>query len=78
MTKWGLLLDGKYRENVLDVGVWEYVEKYVRTKNTWNLKWYLMVCVLEYLHTPGTQITFLKICHVFSSKDTHQIGIKCF
>ena len=32
MTKWGLLLDGKYRENVLDVGVWEYVEKYVRTK----------------------------------------------
>jgi len=32
MTKWGLLLDGKYRENVLDVGVWEYIEKYVRTK----------------------------------------------
>ena len=31
MTKWGLLLDGKYRENVYDVGVWEYIEKYTRT-----------------------------------------------
>ena len=31
MTSWGLLLDGKYRENVYDVGVWEYIEKYTRT-----------------------------------------------
>ena len=27
----GILLDGKYRENVLDAGVFDYVEKYVRT-----------------------------------------------
>ena len=27
----GILLDGKYRENVLDEGVYNYVEKYVRT-----------------------------------------------
>jgi len=31
MLKWALLLDGKYRENELDVGVLEYIEKYVRT-----------------------------------------------
>ena len=28
----GILLDGQYRENVLPYGVYEYVEKYVRTK----------------------------------------------
>ena len=27
----GILLDGKYRENVLDAGIYNYVEKYVRT-----------------------------------------------
>jgi hypothetical protein len=27
----GILLDGKYRENILDEGVYNYVEKYVRT-----------------------------------------------
>ena len=27
----GILLDGKYRENVLDEGIYNYVEKYVRT-----------------------------------------------
>ena len=27
----GILLDGKYRENVLDAGVYNYAEKYVRT-----------------------------------------------
>ena len=31
MTTWGFLLDGKYRENIFDVGVWDYVEKYTRT-----------------------------------------------
>jgi len=31
MLKWALLLDGKYRENELDVGVLDYIEKYVRT-----------------------------------------------
>jgi hypothetical protein len=31
MLKWALLLDGKYREQELDAGVLEYVEKYVRT-----------------------------------------------
>lgn len=31
MTSWGLLFDGKYRENVLDAGVFNYVEKYART-----------------------------------------------
>ena len=31
MVKWGLLLDGKYRENTLDVGVLNYVEKYSRS-----------------------------------------------
>jgi len=31
MQSWGLLMDGKYRENTLDAGVLNYVEKYVRT-----------------------------------------------
>ena len=31
MITWGLLMDGKYRENELDAGVLNYVEKYVRT-----------------------------------------------
>ena len=31
MTTWALLLDGKYRENDMPSGVWNYVEKYVRT-----------------------------------------------
>lgn len=31
MNSWALLLDGKYRENTLDHGVLDYVEKYVRT-----------------------------------------------
>jgi hypothetical protein len=32
----GILLDGKYRENVIDAGVYNYIEKYVRS--TSNLK----------------------------------------
>ena len=31
MINWALLLDGKYRENLLPAGVLNYVEKYVRT-----------------------------------------------
>ena len=31
MKSWALLFDGKYRENVLDAGVLDYVEKYTRT-----------------------------------------------
>ena len=31
-----ILLDGKYRENVLDAGVYNYIEKYVRTKSDGN------------------------------------------
>ena len=31
MMTWGLILDGKYRENTLDEGVLNYVEKYTRT-----------------------------------------------
>jgi len=31
MEDWALLLDGKYRENTLDAGVLDYVEKYIRT-----------------------------------------------
>ena len=31
MNRWALLLDGKYRENEMDSGVLNYVEKYVRT-----------------------------------------------
>ena len=27
----GILLDGKYRENILDAGIYNYIEKYVRT-----------------------------------------------
>jgi hypothetical protein len=27
----GILMDGQYRENILPVGVYNYVEKYVRT-----------------------------------------------
>lgn len=31
MQTWGLLLDGKYRENEFDAGVFNYVEKYARS-----------------------------------------------
>jgi hypothetical protein len=31
MKEWALLLDGKYRENTLDAGVLDYMEKYIRT-----------------------------------------------
>ena len=31
MGNWALLLDGKYRENQMPSGVYDYVEKYVRT-----------------------------------------------
>lgn len=31
MANWALLLDGKYRENDMPSGMWNYVEKYVRT-----------------------------------------------
>lgn len=31
MITWALLLDGKYRENEMPSGIWNYVEKYVRT-----------------------------------------------
>ena len=31
MTTWALLLDGKYRENEFPAGVFDYVEKYIRT-----------------------------------------------
>ena len=31
LLQFGVLLDGKYRENVLDAGIYDYVEKYVRT-----------------------------------------------
>lgn len=31
MGTWGLILDGKYREDTLQAGVLDYVEKYVRT-----------------------------------------------
>jgi len=31
MSNWALLLDGKYRENQMPSGVYDYVEKYVRT-----------------------------------------------
>ena len=32
MQYWGLQLDGKYRENIFDAGVFNYVEKYARSK----------------------------------------------
>lgn len=31
MNNWGLILDGKYREDTLSTGVLDYVEKYIRT-----------------------------------------------
>ena len=31
MQTWGLILDGDYRENIFDSGVFNYIEKYVRT-----------------------------------------------
>jgi hypothetical protein len=31
MQKWALLLDGKYRENQFEAGVFNYVEKYARS-----------------------------------------------
>ena len=32
MTQWGLLLNGKYRETLMDSGVVNYVEKYTRAE----------------------------------------------
>lgn len=31
MNTWALLLDGKYRENTMDYGVFDYIEKYIKT-----------------------------------------------
>ena len=31
MITWGLLLDGKYRENTLDAGILQYLEKYAKS-----------------------------------------------
>ena len=31
MDSWGLIIDGKYRENPMDAGVFNYIEKYTRT-----------------------------------------------
>lgn len=31
MSEWALIVDGKYRENLLDSGVFNYIEKYTRT-----------------------------------------------
>ena len=48
MSKWGLLLDGKYRENTLDAGVLQYVEKYTRSDGYINENVY---CYNFGLHT---------------------------
>jgi hypothetical protein len=32
MTKWALVLDGKYREHEMDAGVFNYIEKYLKSK----------------------------------------------
>lgn len=48
MAKWGLLLDGKYRENTLDSGVLQYVEKYTRSDGYINENVY---CYNFGLHT---------------------------
>ena len=31
MESWGLIIDGKYRENTMEAGIFNYVEKYTRT-----------------------------------------------
>jgi hypothetical protein len=36
MTNMGILLDGKYRENVMDAGIYKYIEKYTRTSGNAN------------------------------------------
>ena len=38
MTNWGLLLDGKYRENNLDAGIPQYIEKWVRTSGGYGYR----------------------------------------
>tara|TARA_Y100000389_G_C17467724_1_gene527210 strand:+ start:4421 stop:6154 length:1734 start_codon:yes stop_codon:yes gene_type:complete len=38
MTNWGLLLDGKYRENYLDAGIPQYIEKWVRTSGGYGYR----------------------------------------
>ena len=34
MKKWGLLLNGKYREELMDSGITNYIEKYTRTSGS--------------------------------------------
>jgi hypothetical protein len=34
MLSWGLLLDGKYRENMLDAGIYKYIEPYGRSNGS--------------------------------------------
>jgi len=48
MSNWGLLLDGKYRENNLDAGIFQYVEKYTRSDGFVNENVY---CYNFGLHT---------------------------
>jgi len=33
LKQFGILMDGKYRENIFDAGVYNYIEKYVRTSS---------------------------------------------
>ena len=44
MQSWGLDINGKLRENLLDAGVVNYVEKYVKTPNL-----YVFVCLFFYI-----------------------------
>jgi len=48
MLKWGLLLDGKYRENTQEAGVLQYIEKYTRSDGYVNENVY---CYNFGLHT---------------------------
>jgi hypothetical protein len=48
MSKWGLLLDGKYRENTQDAGILQYVEKYTKSDGFINDNVY---CYNFTLHT---------------------------
>jgi len=75
MTSWGLLLDGKYRENTQDAGILQYIEKYTRSDGYVNDSVY---CYNFSLHTspydfqPSGAINLSKFKNIEFEINTYQ------
>ena len=74
MHTWGLLLDGKVRENTFDAGVFNYVEKYVRTSgNAKNGLYCYNFCLITdpFQYQPSGAINLNKFNNVEFEYSTH-------